>query len=95
MQLLEVGDDLSVDGTDLQLEQRPHAGQQGRIQPIGLGQLAGGFGEPAGLTGIDLDDRQSGHRQGPLQLTMIGTGGLEHDPAHRPSHPGDQGLMAG
>jgi transposase len=47
----------------------PHTSQQGRIQAVGLCQLAGGFGEAAGLTGIDLHHRKSRLGQGTFKHT--------------------------
>lgn len=70
-----------------------HAGQQHRVDAIGLGERAGGLGEAPGALGIELDAWSVG--QSCLQRAMIGGGRRIGDPLDRPlPGPCDQRLMA-
>ena len=69
-------------GTHRRLEQGGEAGEHGRIDRIGFGMPADGFGEASGLARIDLDQRQAGLGQAALEGVVIGAGRLERDPDH-------------
>ncbi len=57
MQLPEFVKRFAPRHTGREFESGPHPYQQIRIHPVGLGMCAGGLGEAAGLTRIDLDER--------------------------------------
>ena len=66
------------------------------IDPIGLGQPAGRFGEASGLARVDLGERQTSRRQGAFEAPVIGAGRLEDDAADRQlANPVDQGPVPG
>ncbi len=58
-------------------------GQDLRVKPVGLGELAGGLGELAHLARIDHGDRQTRHRERRRQRQFQATRGL-HDDQRRP-----------
>ena len=58
---------------------RREAGQQRRVEPVGLGQVAGGLGEVAHLARIDHDDRQPGRGEGDGDGALIPARRFEHD----------------
>src|SRR5690606_29713776 len=74
------------------------ARQHGGVQPIGLGELAGGFGKPSCLSRVDLDQGKARIRQPALESAVVGTGRLMDDTnslnALRPAEPADEGLVA-
>jgi hypothetical protein len=77
------------------LEQRSKARQQGRIEPIGCGELTQGVREAAGVAGIDLRQWQAGPGKTPLQHAVIGAGWLEdHALDGMAGEPGHEGAMA-
>ena len=61
------------------LQQRAQAGEQGGIDPVGLGEPAGRLGKAAGLARIDLGEGQPCRTERALEAPVIGAGGLEHD----------------
>ena len=79
VKLLQFEQDLASGWARLQFQQCAHAGQNRRIQAIGLRQLACRLGETARLTRIDLDERNAGRAQRAFDGAMIGPGRFEHD----------------
>src|SRR5580692_4050101 len=94
MELLEFGESLAARRTWLDRKERPHAGEQRRVEAIGLGELAGGLREAARLTRVDLDERQAGLGQGVLEGAVIRSGGLKDHARRIAADPDDQGLVA-
>ena len=71
-------------------------GQDLGVDPVGLGQPAGGLGEVAGLAGVDRGDRDAGDLQGGDQGQLQAAGGLDDDQGRGQGlEPGDQGGDAG
>ena len=62
----------------LELQHRPHASEHRRVQAIGLRQLAGGLGEAARLTRVDLGERNAGRAERALDGAMVRPGRLEY-----------------
>ena len=53
-------EDIAAGGTGFQLQKRAHASQHGRVETVGLGELAGCFGEAPRLARVHFDERQAG-----------------------------------
>ena len=71
-------------------------GQGLGVDPIGLGQPAGGLGEVAGLARVDRRDRDLGDLQGGDQGQLEPAGGLDDDQGRGQGlESGDQGGDAG
>src|SRR5271169_2171792 len=79
VKLLQFEQDLASGWARLQFQQCAHAGQNRRIQAIGLRQLASRLSETARLTRIDLDERNAGCAERAFDGAMIGPGRFEHD----------------
>lgn len=82
--------------TGIKLQESTHAGEHSSILPVGLGELAGGFGETPGLTRVDLDKCKAGIRQPALEGPVIGAGGLiDNAGAGVPGQPIEQCPVSG
>ena len=88
-------DRLAGGGARLEVENCAHAGKHKGVAPVSLGEFSCGLGEASGLTGIDLDPRQAGLDERPLQQAMVGPCRLENDSGDiEPFKPFDEGAMA-
>jgi hypothetical protein len=88
-------DRLAGRGARLEVENCAHAGKHKGVAPVSLGEFSRGLGEASGLTGIDLDPRQTDLDHRLLEQAMVGPCRLENDSGDiEPSKPFDEGAMA-
>ncbi len=70
------------------LEEGSHAGEHGGVDPIGLGEVAGGFGEAPRPNGVRAGEGQAG--AGDLEGAVVAAGRLEGDAGNVAADPADQ-----
>lgn len=69
---------ITADGAGDWLKERTELGQELGVNPVGLGESAGGLGKASCLTKIGFDERQASRVQVFLELAMVRTRGFEH-----------------
>lgn len=92
-QLLEIAEKVAAHGACGQVQRAAHARQHLRVDPVGLGQLAGRLDEGPRMTRIDLHQGEASLRHRLLHRPVIAPGRLIDDPASIPD-PAEQSHAA-
>jgi hypothetical protein len=93
LKLVQLGEDRRRWRLGLRLDHRAHAGEEARIDPIGLGVGAQGLGEAPDAGRVQLRIRDTGPVQRPLEGGVIGAGRLEGDAGDLPCDPAQERLV--